>query len=459
MRATENASSTERELDALYAGLSGRPTPEMALCRIDRLIGASLAPRDRALVDRLLRPGWPGYAYVPDEGSDSLMATSFACAASIDKQAQVLAGLIGYPAARVSFDSSAHLEALLALARATLGMAAGRTDFKADRLNRRDRKAAGLDLSRRRYDKLFRATAHLEALRVERAEVGAITELARFAKTSYSAMIGRERFGRDLNTACFVAYLAANLGRRSIFTNGTQARGFDEIAAMLFARLEISPSTDWLSVAQVFPRADVLERVSVAERAELLEQTLRILSDTAARLEALAIKDNINTATMIVGRSADSSTWNGLAGAWNRARDYWISLVYSLGAEAMFEDFLPGKVLRLIAADVAVWHRISGDKLHDDTPIWADLPRPWEVMAGRAVCNLALIAQVCAAHGVDPQRTGWSAPRPRTSVDASRPTPETVHGVIVSSPELAAFLRKIDAFSGKRLKLSSLAGL
>jgi hypothetical protein len=34
----------------------------------------------------------------------------------------------------------------------------------------------------------------------------------------------------------------------------------------------------------------------------------------------------------------------------------------------------PGKVLRLMAADVAWWHRQSGGGLHQDTAVWKELP-------------------------------------------------------------------------------------
>lgn len=457
-------------MDALYAGLSGREQPEDVAARIAPLLRDRLDARERSAFGRGL-PGRRrtaaynaygaaspyGYAYADifeDEdnlfgaSADSSMSTKFDGVTPLNRQAQILAEIAGF-VGNFDFDrNTGALDALLAFARAQIHMAPGHTDFKADRLNGDARYARGMRISRRRYDKLFRLIRDLETLRAERTNQAALFALGRFAKTVFAADLARERFGRDLASACFVAYLTANLGRRSLFTNGHQAGAFDERAAALFALLERSATTDWYAVAHVFPRADVLDRVSLEDRTTLLARVLDILTATATRLEAAATTGDINTTTMIVARGNDSSTWNALAGAWNKARDYWIGLVYSLGQEAMFESFLPGKTLRLMAADVASWHRATDGDLHDDTPIWAALPKPWEVLAGTAACGRAQIEAVCRSLGVDPTKTGWSAPRPRTSIDVTRPTPETVHGVVVGHPALAAFLRKIDAFGG-----------
>jgi hypothetical protein len=109
----------------------------------------------------------------------------------------------------------------------------------------------------------------------------------------------------------------------------------------------------------------------------------------------------------------------------------------------------PGKVPRLIAADVAFWHRRSGGGLHEDTAVWKELPRPWEVITGEENCPKSLVDDVCAKHGLDPVKSGWSAPRPGRTVERFTPTPELVHGVVVASPLLASVLRKAGVFSGK----------
>jgi hypothetical protein len=57
---------------------------------------------------------------------------------------------------------------------------------------------------------------------------------------------------------------------------------------------------------------------------------------------------------------------------------------------------------------------------------------------------------VCAKHGLDPGKSGWSAPKPGRTIEPFSPTPELVHGVVVASPLLASVFRKAGVFSGKK---------
>lgn len=426
----------------LYATLARRDRPEDVTPRILTLLADSLSKSEKAALSH--RSG--GYFY-------SLMATDYAAPVAV-APARTLCQILGWtePSDGEARDP-AWLNGLLDRARPLIGMTAGHTDFKADRLNRSDRRAHGLELSRRRYDKLFRIIADLESETEALVIQEKISRLARLAKTGYATEISFADFASDPNSAAFITYLTANLGRRSVFTNGTQARAFDSVAEMLLKRCESSPNTNWYAISHVFPRADVLDRLTEVERAALLGRVLATLRESAQLLRWAWEKSDINLTTMIVRSGNDSSTWNALAGAWNRARDYWIALMISLGYERTFEVFLPGKVLRLMAADVAFWHGSTGGDLHADTRIWADLPKPWEVMLGEVSCGRYLITTVCARHGVDAAKSAWTAARERKLVVPVEPTPELVHGVTVNHPELAAWLRKIGAFSGYGLRL------
>jgi hypothetical protein len=108
-----------------------------------------------------------------------------------------------------------------------------------------------------------------------------------------------------------------------------------------------------------------------------------------------------------------------------------------------------GKVLRLMAGDVAAWHLMLGGELEPDTKVWSEVPLPWEVLSGEAVCTRAMVEEICRKHGVDPEKKGWTA-APQKKVVEFRPTPELVHGVTVSNPQLAAAIKKAGWFSGKR---------
>ena len=440
MRATKTTTSTPT-LASLHGGLSGRPRPEDVLGAL-----------------RILNPTAPSwrqrlFAGIGRASTYSYLPTEFEPVSSATGPAAVLAVLLGIDLPSGAGCDPNATRALLATARERLSLVEGRTNFKQDRENREARRVRGLDLSRRRYDKLFRLVGRLEDYLAKQAEQQALLDLIRFAKTSFAAEISLERFAKSPASAAFVAYYAANLGRRNLFITGPQARAFDEVAEKFLAECERSDDTDWYAVAHVYPRADVLARLTVEELVALLERSLAILEESAARLEVVATRDNLDLEHMIVGAGNDSSTWNALAGAWNRARDFWIALVYALGQETFFDGFLPGKVLRLMAADVAAWHRMEGATVHDDTSVWAALPKPWDVLAGRAGCGRSDVETACRHFGIDPEKTGWTAPRPRTAVDTWRPTPESVHGVVVNHPELALLLRKIGAFSGKSIRL------
>lgn len=209
-----------------------------------------------------------------------------------------------------------------------------------------------------------------------------------------------------------------------------------------------SKTTNWYAIAMVLPRAEVLKRISERQRGKLLAAYFDLMRETSSLLKELRDTSSINDTTMVVRRGNDATTWNLAAGAWNKLRQGWFELMYSLQMEEVVEKFCPGKVLRLIAGDVAAWHRSSGGDLHDDTAIWRDLPRPWDVLDGEAICTKQMVEETCRKHGADP-KSGWSAPDPSRKVERFTPTPELVHGVVVGSPALAKAFRKAGVFSGK----------
>lgn len=356
-------------------------------------------------------------------------------------------------------DDADELEQLLSEFNALIGKRPGAASFKEDRLNRRQRAERGLRLSRRRYDRLFRLISRLE-LKLSRSRVEESKHrLLLVAKAGLAPELLIEHFGGSVPTAAFVAYYAARMKLRSEFTIQGQQKPFDDMAAALLRLCEEDAETSWYAVAHVFPRADVLARLSEQQKGELLGRWFAILSELADRLEGAWRATHIDLDTMIVRRGNDSSTWNLFAGAWNRARDHWIALVEALGLDALLDEMLPGKVMRLIAADVAAWHRSTGGGIHPDTTVWHELPKPWDVLRLEVPCDRATVEAVCVRAGVDPVKSGWSAARRRTAVAAFRPTPELVHGVDVGNPYLAAFLRRLGAFSGRPLRADVLRDL
>jgi hypothetical protein len=161
----------------------------------------------------------------------------------------------------------------------------------------------------------------------------------------------------------------------------------------------------------------------------------------------------VDLTTMTVQPGIDSSTWNTLAQAYNAARAGWINCLGAAGALDLLEVMCPGKAMRLMAADLAAWHRVTGGQADPDTLVWAELPKPWTVLedVGPRV-DVDVVEYTCLKHGVDPRAKGWTAPRPTGEVVAWAPTPELVHGIEVSDPLWAGLLRKAGVFSGKKVK-------
>jgi hypothetical protein len=218
---------------------------------------------------------------------------------------------------------------------------------------------------------------------------------------------------------------------------------------MLLARCRRDPTTSWLAIAHVYPHAEVLAHLSERDKLALFAAWFALLRQIAARLEETWARSRFDLHRMIVRRGDDSSTWNTTAGAWNRAREHFIALVYALGMEDLFDAMWIGKAMRLMAADVAAWHRITGGGIDPATHVWAELPRPWEVLSGKVRCSRDDVAAACARHGLDPVKSGWIAPPPPGKPARFRPTPELVHGVAVGDAHLATALRAAGWYSGK----------
>jgi hypothetical protein len=439
----------------LHETLTRRETPESVAATIDAALPRDVKGHLRGLLRRVVQ------ASVKRHFGWSSMTTSFHGPVPMDRQiakARELAGLF-LDRRLPGSDDPDELESFIAALNELIGKAPGRSSFKHDRLNRGLRAELGLELSRRRYAKLFRLAGRLEhrlrALRREETR----HRLVLVGKAALAPDLMLEDLAGHLPSAAFIAYYAARMKLRSEFTIDGQQRPFDGLAASLLKSCFEDPGTRWYAIAHVFPRADVLARLEEEEKGRLLGRWYDILSEIAEQLEIAWSGSGIDLETMVVKRGNDSSSWNLLAGAWNRARDHWIALVEALELDALLETMLPGKVMRLMAGDVAAWHRVSGGGIHPDTLIWRDLPKPWAVLRGELSCTRAQVEAACRRHGVDPVKSGWSAARARTEVAEFRPTPELVHGVTVDNPYLAKLFRQAGIYSGKSARIERLTDL
>lgn len=431
----------EATLRELYRSLDERWRPEDVALKVASLL--DLDGPDRKTVERA--------AQAARDNCFTSMSRDFQRPVGMARQLKVAAELFGRPVLFAPDDAD-RIEAWVAEAEQTIGKQVGRNDFKDDRLPKAQRRAAGIELSRRQYNKRFRLAVRLErkarTLRRERLK----RALTLASKNRLAANVTWQDFSADEGTACFIAYHVARCNLRSVFTNAAQARPFDEVCDALLKRCERrEQETNWWAVAHVLPAPDVLRRLDGEQKGVLLADYFGLMSEAAIFLKALWEGNDLGE-DMVVRRGNDSTTWNVAAGAWNRLREGWFALLYDLGMLDGVDRVCPGKVLRLMAADVAWWHQRSGGGLHPDTAVWKELPRPWEVLSGDADCPRLLVEAVCLKHGLDPAKSGWSAPRPAGTVERFAPTPELVHGVEVASPLLASVFRRAGVFSGQRVR-------
>jgi hypothetical protein len=267
----------------------------------------------------------------------------------------------------VDANDPAAVEAFIREVAPIIHKTVGANHYLRDRLNKSQRESGGLDLSKRQYNKLFRQLRFLEKKLGKMVNEAHKSEYQQVSKHGLAHRISFEEFIKDRFSACFIAYYTARCNLRSEFTIAGQQRPYDEIADMLFRkatgqrmfldRLLGKPVTDpsqpnYLAIAYVYPAPVVLAELTDAQKGELLGQWTSILQELAQFLGKIWKENTINRETMIVKRGNDSSTWNAMAGAWNKSRDAWINLVYAMGLEFVLDELCFGKALRLMAADV-----------------------------------------------------------------------------------------------------------
>ncbi|WP_406390641.1 hypothetical protein [Streptomyces sp. NBC_00887] len=443
--------TVEELLRELHASLTLRRRPEDVARLIQDLYAAQGTELDATAeaalakaAEHSLRNVWHGYTSMRED-----FARPVGAQRQLGRVADLFMDVAELPDSEG--DDPDRIEEVIRRAGETIGRAYGQNDFGVDRLDRAERAAAGLgEVSKRQYNKRFRLLRRTEAKLARLIHEQRRREVTMTGKGALAHALPYGLFATDPDTAAFIAYFTARGYMRSVFTNGRQRQVYDEVADALFQRLRAHPErTCWSAVAHVHPTSEVLSEVSDEDLTHLLVRWNGFLRQVAELLEDAWNRHPLERDTMIVRRGDDSSTWNQAAQAWNAARAHWFAILSELGQDKILDRVCPGKVPRLMAADVAYWHRMSGGGLHPDTYIWAELPLPWEVLRGERECPRSLVEEVCARHRMDPVAGAWTAPRPTVEAVAFRRTPELVHGVAVRDPLMASALRSAGVFSGK----------
>lgn len=438
----------QEALAQLHRSLDGRWRPEDVADVIASAFGDELDQRGRLVVERAAR-----YSHRRSQWWWSSMSADFARPVDAGRQLDALAHLFSRDR-----DGLAHAESdpdalrlIAAGAGESIHWVPGQVDFLRDRLSRPGRQAAGIDVPKRQYNRRFRFLVRL-ARKIERLELELRKrQLMLAGRSGLAADITADRFAADPAAACFAAYFVARRNLRRQFSLSGRTNPFDEIADLLYRRCVANPDTDWWMISRVYPMPEVVSRLSAHEQGELIGRWSALMRGAADILGSVW-DSRVDRRTMIVQRGMDSSTWNVVAQAYNTARAGWVNALAAVGALDLLNTACPGKVMRLMAADLAMWHRSAGSDVDPDTAVWADLPLPWRVLSGRATLTRGMVEQVCRRHGVDAEKRGWTAPRQTRGPVVFEPTPELVHGVSVADPVWAGLLRRAGVFSGKHIR-------
>lgn len=432
-------------IEQLYQTLDQRCRPEDVAELIVELMRGQLSIHELATLSKAANRSLKNSVY----GYTSMLGT-FGKAVGAEKQIKKAIEIFKLNEKENSvYHSIKAIETFLKEVSPLIHKEVGENNFKSDRLNKDLRKLAGLDISKRNYNKKWRLLKRIEIRLQKFIHESKKIELQKIAKHGLSHTISFEGFSKDLNTACFIAYFNAKSNLRSTFTNQSQERPFDEICEMLFNRCLKNPNeANWEIISYIYTDPKVLVHLNDEQKGKLLGKWMAILQELSEFLEELWNENDIYRKTMAVKKGNDSTTWNNTAGAWNKARDNWMNLIYALDLDFILDDICFGKVMRLMAADVIAWHLSSGGKIDPNTEVWNVVPLPWEVFQEKAFCNKEMIIRACKEAGIDPEKSGWIAPRTH-GLSEFKPTPELVHGITVSNPFMAKILRQNKYFSGQ----------
>jgi len=189
-------------LRALYASLAARRRPEDVAEMIREVIGDRLSKGEYSTLENAARYALKRYVF-----DYTSMAEEFARPVGMDRQVARARELFetAYPLTEDQCSNPEAVEALVRTISAEIGKAFGANDFMYDRLSHQERKARGIEFSRRGYNKRFRLLARMERRLVNLAREIQKREFQMVGKSGLASKLSWEEFSADVDTACFVA--------------------------------------------------------------------------------------------------------------------------------------------------------------------------------------------------------------------------------------------------------------
>ncbi|HEX8866933.1 MAG TPA: hypothetical protein VF821_14845, partial [Lentzea sp.] len=215
-------------LDRLYDSLDARLRPEEVAALVLEA-QPSLTDREREIVQ---------YAATRASRRHGFSRLSADHTRPVGAARQVTAArfLFGVDGGAVDVDDPISVLEFAAAVGSEIDWDPARTDFLTDRLNREARSDAGIELSKRQYNRRFRMLRRLSA-KASRMERGRKTRSATLvAAAGFVGAIDRDRFRADPDAACFIAYSTTLRELRREFVLASRENPFDQVASSLFAR-------------------------------------------------------------------------------------------------------------------------------------------------------------------------------------------------------------------------------
>lgn len=240
--------STEKTMEKLFQSLNQRKRPEdIAQLILEQFQGQLTGKQEAVLqkaAQRSLKRQFLAY---------TSMLEDFARPVGMARQVAVAGSLFPSPIPPLpdQCDNPALIAAYLEQAGQHINKAREQNDFKAHRLNHQARLVAGMEISRRRYNKLFRLLTRMEAKLQTLIREWKKLELTKISKSGFGSSLSWEIFVSDEKSACFLAYYVARCNLRSEFTISGQQKPYDEIAEMLLSRCRENATTNWWAIAHV----------------------------------------------------------------------------------------------------------------------------------------------------------------------------------------------------------------
>ncbi|MBL4634355.1 MAG: hypothetical protein JKY56_10810, partial [Kofleriaceae bacterium] len=224
-------SQHSKAFHTLFRSLNARKRPEDIAEVLSEVLSGELNRRELAILDKARRNSQKQMNHFYTS-----MLQEFAQPCGMYKQVRKSEELFDVQTRLSSTKcaSPAALEPMLQTLSEQLNRQVG-DDFK-QRLNREQRLAAGMDISKRRYNKLYRVLGRMDVKLATLIRELEKLEFTKIGNSSLASQIDWQCFSSDINTGCFIAYYAARCNLRSEFTVSGQEPAFDDVAEMLLAR-------------------------------------------------------------------------------------------------------------------------------------------------------------------------------------------------------------------------------